>query len=357
MANLPIPPNDDLPALRFAVSLTQTSSLTQLKQRFRANFGRFANASMYGFNLVDPSTSELEQNVGVNVSTTFVERYARNALEIDPLRTAALETGRAAYNLALMEEAEWEESEVYRAAYSVHRMRQVVEAPIVAGDGPPIGGIHVAAADWEPDFGAAEVEMVETFGRIIGPVVENLRAREEVAAERDAARAALELSSAAVAISSPGGEPSLNSAAVRMLEKVVDAETALHQVLARPAEEGGFSRRIEVMLRDGGSAIFSGHSAPVGTGPRVATVLELRAEEQGLCVPPLGALTSREAEIAVLVSEGLADREIAAQLHLSHHTVSQYVKRIYRKLEVGSRVGLTRVVLGAPIINRRARRT
>jgi DNA-binding CsgD family transcriptional regulator len=30
---------------------------------------------------------------------------------------------------------------------------------------------------------------------------------------------------------------------------------------------------------------------------------------------------------------------------LSHHTVSQYVKRIYRKLDVPSRVALTRLVL------------
>jgi DNA-binding NarL/FixJ family response regulator len=41
-------------------------------------------------------------------------------------------------------------------------------------------------------------------------------------------------------------------------------------------------------------------------------------------------------------------REIAEQLNLSHHTVSQYVKRIYRTLDVGSRVGLTRLLLGVP---------
>ena len=59
----------------------------------------------------------------------------------------------------------------------------------------------------------------------------------------------------------------------------------------------------------------------------------------------LGVLTPREADVAVLVADGLADREIAARLYLSHHTVSQHVKRIYRKLDVDSRVALTRVLL------------
>ena len=49
----------------------------------------------------------------------------------------------------------------------------------------------------------------------------------------------------------------------------------------------------------------------------------------------------------MLIAEGLADREIAQRLFLSHHTVSQYVKRIYRKLGVDWRVGLTRLLLGA----------
>jgi DNA-binding NarL/FixJ family response regulator len=59
----------------------------------------------------------------------------------------------------------------------------------------------------------------------------------------------------------------------------------------------------------------------------------------------LAALTPREQEVAALVVDGLADREIAGSLHLSHHTVSQYVKRIYRKLGVDSRVALTRLLL------------
>ena len=49
--------------------------------------------------------------------------------------------------------------------------------------------------------------------------------------------------------------------------------------------------------------------------------------------------------MALFVVDGRSDREIAEGLSLSHHTVSQYVKRIYRKLDVASRVALTGLLL------------
>ena len=66
-----------------------------------------------------------------------------------------------------------------------------------------------------------------------------------------------------------------------------------------------------------------------------------------------GLLTPRESEIAALVAEGLSDREIAESLYLSRYTVHQHVKRIYRALDVDSRVTLTRLLLGASVISRR----
>lgn len=48
-------------------------------------------------------------------------------------------------------------------------------------------------------------------------------------------------------------------------------------------------------------------------------------------------LSPRESQILRLVSEGLGNREIAEELHLSRYTVECHVKRIYRKLAVSSR--------------------
>jgi non-specific serine/threonine protein kinase len=53
-----------------------------------------------------------------------------------------------------------------------------------------------------------------------------------------------------------------------------------------------------------------------------------------------GPLTSREREIAALVAEGLANREIAERLVISKRTVDAHVEHIYTKLGISSRVQL-----------------
>jgi len=48
-------------------------------------------------------------------------------------------------------------------------------------------------------------------------------------------------------------------------------------------------------------------------------------------------LTSREKDVLIMFSRGLSYKETAATLEISPHTVSDYVKSIYRKLSVHSR--------------------
>jgi DNA-binding CsgD family transcriptional regulator len=61
-------------------------------------------------------------------------------------------------------------------------------------------------------------------------------------------------------------------------------------------------------------------------------------------------LTSQEREIAVLASEGLSNREIAARLYLSPRTVGAHLYRIFPKLGITSRSALRRALddLGPP---------
>jgi DNA-binding NarL/FixJ family response regulator len=135
-----------------------------------------------------------------------------------------------------------------------------------------------------------------------------------------------------------GPEPRLNDAARRLLAEVVEGDRRLDEMFARQAG------RLEVELASGDAAII--HARASRTEDGLVVVLELE-REPGLAPGPLAALTPREQEVATLVVDGLADREIAERLCLSHHTVTQYVKRIYRKIEVDSRVSLTRVLLGS----------
>jgi two-component system nitrate/nitrite response regulator NarL len=58
------------------------------------------------------------------------------------------------------------------------------------------------------------------------------------------------------------------------------------------------------------------------------------------------SLTSREAEVAHLVSRGLRNKEIARELHLSEGTVKMYLHHIYDKLRLGGRTQLALAAVG-----------
>jgi two-component system nitrate/nitrite response regulator NarL len=59
----------------------------------------------------------------------------------------------------------------------------------------------------------------------------------------------------------------------------------------------------------------------------------------------LDLLAEREGQVVDLVADGLTNRDIAARLGLSEHTVSNYLFRIYNKLGVSSRVELVLYVM------------
>jgi DNA-binding CsgD family transcriptional regulator len=60
---------------------------------------------------------------------------------------------------------------------------------------------------------------------------------------------------------------------------------------------------------------------------------------------PLSALSRREAEVLVLVAEGLTNAEIAARLVVSEHTVHRHVTSILRKLGLPSRAAAASVAV------------
>ena len=57
------------------------------------------------------------------------------------------------------------------------------------------------------------------------------------------------------------------------------------------------------------------------------------------------ALTDNERGLADLVADGLTNREAAARLFMSRHTVDSHLRSIFRKLDIHSRVDLARVVV------------
>lgn len=79
--------------------------------------------------------------------------------------------------------------------------------------------------------------------------------------------------------------------------------------------------------------------------PAPTTVARKRART--LRPPTFGwdGLRSSELGIAKLVAEGLTNREVAARIFVSPHTVDFHLRQIYRKLSITSRIELARLVI------------
>jgi ATP/maltotriose-dependent transcriptional regulator MalT len=72
----------------------------------------------------------------------------------------------------------------------------------------------------------------------------------------------------------------------------------------------------------------------VGARPDLARVEELSPSSTA---EPTGGLTEREVEVLVLVAAGKTNRQIAADLVISEHTVARHLQNIFVKLGVSSR--------------------
>ncbi len=55
------------------------------------------------------------------------------------------------------------------------------------------------------------------------------------------------------------------------------------------------------------------------------------------------ALTDSELAVARLVAQGMTNREVAERLFVSPHTVSGHLRHVFTKLDINSRVELTRL--------------
>ena len=78
------------------------------------------------------------------------------------------------------------------------------------------------------------------------------------------------------------------------------------------------------------------------SAPMVAATKE--NEEQEIKDMLLGTLSRRELEVVDLIASGYSNKEIASALFISVHTVNDHTKKIYRKLNVHSRLEVVALV-------------
>lgn len=127
-------------------------------------------------------------------------------------------------------------------------------------------------------------------------------------------------------------------------------DPALHAAFQLGAAGYLLKTESELSLRNGLRQLVAGEPAlsPAVAQRLVAQVLRpLQSAEQ-----EAAALTPRETDVLQRVAKGFTNVEISRQLGLSAHTVTDYLKGVYRKLNISSRVEAameaTRLGLVAP---------
>jgi DNA-binding NarL/FixJ family response regulator len=106
--------------------------------------------------------------------------------------------------------------------------------------------------------------------------------------------------------------------------------------------------RLAVRAVHAGGSYFSTPAAQgltgTATGAPAADDRDVRSDGDGT-LPPIDVLTARERDVLEGIARGLTNKEIAAELGISHRTVETHRESLMRKLGIRTVAGLTRYVL------------
>jgi ATP/maltotriose-dependent transcriptional regulator MalT len=176
--------------------------------------------------------------------------------------------------------------------------------------------------------------------------------------ELDEARRCLERADAVSSLAEARVFAQLGRAVIALEQKAEQANSAVKETFALVEETGYFdifvsayrayppllravaheSERATVLIR----VVREAHDTRLGKNAGLPVSTDERSRSP---------LTPRESEVYELLTEGLTNREIAAQLFVSEVTVKVHVRHILAKLDVRSR---TEAVLKAPLLDRQA---
>ncbi len=319
---------------------------------FENRYIRFAQEAFgvraAGFYVLEPHTLAVKSFVAHGVSDYFLSRYEEVGRHVDPVLERVLREKAAVDSRQVMTPEEWQRSPLYRSVLHLHRFDRIVQAPVMVDD--EILGILIFSETHEWGRDSSFPSVASAIGRIVGVALMSLRERGGAERERDQLIEALELVDEAVVVSdAKTSRRHLNRRARRLLDELGDfGINSFDDLLADQSSDAGvLTAEAPISGPDREGARLRVQSVVSTDDPTIMVSL-LRLHKNGATeIHEMYAqlLSKRELEVAKLAIAGLRDIEIAGQMHISQHTVKQYLKSVYRKLGVGSRVALTRLLL------------
>jgi len=120
-------------------------------------------------------------------------------------------------------------------------------------------------------------------------------------------------------------------------------EAGAQSYILKDANAEDMRRAIDQLL-DGG--------APISASIAGHVLKRFRAGASAPGAAPVESLSERELQTLKLIARGMSYEEVAEALALRYHTIASYVKQIYRKLEVHSRMQAVERARGIGLIDR-----
>jgi len=268
--------------------------------------------------------------VGMHLGDSTLSRQAREIAEVMLSQRAPSVRRHAAWLLALQEMAIGEPAKAHerlRALGDDERMSIVPLFPMEVSDEARL--IHIALAVQDDELAAHAANAAESRAHLNPQVRSIVAAAHHARGVLDRDREEL---AEAVTLYEGGPRPLAFASALEDLGIVTvdngDSDEAVEV----------FGRALEEYARVGAAwdaGRLRGRLRTLGVRRRLVA-----AQRPGR---GWAAMTDSELAVARLVAEGLTNREVAERLFISVHTVSGHLRHVFTKLDVNSRVELTRV--------------
>ncbi|MGH9074153.1 MAG: LuxR C-terminal-related transcriptional regulator [Acidimicrobiales bacterium] len=333
-------------------------TVREVQLAYLQGIGELIPAGGYGLYQLDPESGD-PVDVAADVPGPFLERYEREGRADDPVLAHVATHLVPIDSSRVLPDGEWRRSAVFDVLSSAG-FRHSLEAPVVV-DGALCGTLNMARPEEQLPFTVAETRCLAAVSDEVALALTRAMRHELMARRAVLLADALDALPQAVVVDLLDGERVFsNRAALRPVPgrpTSLSAEAA--SVIAENLEPLRHETRRVILgtvgqQHGGAGDLSAGARAPgrhlavksVRLPFRDGAVLSFIYERSGgTDLPPcIEVLSSREQQIAELVSQGLTTEEIASLTYISRNTVKQHLKRIFGKLDVHSRAELVQAM-------------
>jgi DNA-binding CsgD family transcriptional regulator len=313
---------------------------------------RLIPADASGVVVFDLGTGAPEDSILHNLDPDLDRRYREHYYAKDPCTHRALAMGLHVFRPTdVLEQTEWERSEYYTDLMLAHGYAHFLVSNCTSGSELSILMALCRKVDGCP-FSDRDVEILRLLEPHFTKALRQAKQFDEIRSLKDSFVASFnQIPLPMFAFNHAGGLKNTNCAAQNLCAALTGDPKCIPEQIADFASDtiircchGTVTdnpvRDITAEINDQEYRLTAYSVCPSGTpGYNLIVVHRIMSHEDILRYRVMEAysLSPREADIFIMVAEGMTNHEIAEKVFLSEYTVKDHLKSVFRKLEVSSR--------------------